>query len=214
MAFAAGIPTQAKADILAGKHMDPVTVTGTISGTTAVAVTAGDTKGMYVGQSVSGSGIPAGTTVDAITGTTSFTLSQASTNASGVAITVYDKYMCALYTQAGATGMNATATVYGTTGEIINGTGGTAGYTAGGVEVARLATVASGTKGVASFANPTFATLTTPAGGVDAWVIYNASQGNKIIEIGALATPLQCTAATGTITMPTQDSTTGVLRLA
>jgi hypothetical protein len=123
-----------------------------------------------------------------------------------------DSYKCALYVQANATTMNSTATTYSTTGEIANGSGGTAGYTAGGVSVTRSTTIASGTKAVASFANCVFTTLTTPSGGVDAYVIYNTTNSNKIIYIGALGST-SSTNSTLTVTMPTQDSTTGLIRL-
>lgn len=56
----------------------------TISGTTTVTVTAGDTTKLRVGQPVFGTNIPAGTTIAAITGINTFTLSQAATNGTSI----------------------------------------------------------------------------------------------------------------------------------
>ncbi|MBI4799667.1 MAG: hypothetical protein HY794_13270 [Desulfarculus sp.] len=59
---------------------------GTISGGTSVTLTTGTTTGLATGMTVTGSGISAGTTIT-VTGLTTFTLSQAATNASGIAMT-------------------------------------------------------------------------------------------------------------------------------
>lgn len=57
-----------------------------ISGTTTVTLTSGNTTKMRVGQAVFGQNIAAGTTIAAITGLKTFTLSQAGTNGSSLSI--------------------------------------------------------------------------------------------------------------------------------
>jgi hypothetical protein len=125
-----------------------------------------------------------------------------------------DVYKCALIVQANATDMDANATTFtGVTGQIATGVDGCAGYTAGGVVVARNATAANGGKSIIDFADPTFTGLTTPATPPDGYVIYNTSKSNKILRIGAIA-PTSCTNGTLTITMPVPDATTGFIRTA
>jgi len=211
MAFAAGLPTATKRDILAGVHMEPMTFTGnTTSGSPTVA-SLSSTTGFYVGQLISGAGIPAACTIIAITTTTLTLSANATATATGVTLTSSDNYFCALYTQAGATTMNASATVYSTTGEV-SGTG----YTAGGFAVTRNASGTSSTSGIADFVDPSIPSVTLT--GVDAYVIYNKSQGNKIFYIGLLAAALSPTAGTLTIIMPPSgggapDSTNALIRI-
>ena len=81
---------------------NPLHVTGTIATGTAVTLTVGsltpDTPGgstynNYVGWAVTGSGVPAGTTISAVSGSTAFTLSQSATNATGVSLTLSAPYV-------------------------------------------------------------------------------------------------------------------------
>jgi len=123
-----------------------------------------------------------------------------------------DSFKAALYL-ASAT-MNASATVYTVTGEV-SGTG----YGAGGVAVTMgtvpTATNSSATAGVA-FVTPsasityTTVTLTTA---FDAVLLYNSTQGNTAVSVHTFGSQT-VTAGTFTLTMPSNTTTTALIRLA
>lgn len=110
--------------------------------------------------------------------------------------------------------VNAATTAYSATNEV-SGTN----YTAGGVTVtnatAPTATNSSATAGV-GFWTPsasityTTVTLSTP---FDTVLLYNATQGNKAISVHTFGAQT-VTAATFTLSMPTNSTTTAALRLA
>jgi hypothetical protein len=123
-----------------------------------------------------------------------------------------DSFKAALYL-ASAT-MNAASTVYTVTGEV-SGTG----YTAGGVAVttgtAPTATNSSATAGVA-FVTPSASityTTVTLATAFDAVLIYNSTQGNTAVSVHTFGSQT-ITAGTFTLTMPSNTTTTALLRLA
>jgi len=123
-----------------------------------------------------------------------------------------DTFKAALFL-ASAT-INAATTAYSTTGEV-SGTG----YTAGGVTVtnatAPTATNASATAGVgywtpsASFVY-TSVTLSTA---FDTVLLYNSTQSNKAVSVHTFGSQT-ITAGTFTLTMPSNTTTTALLRLA
>ena len=124
--------------------------------------------------------------------------------------TTPDSFKAALYL-ASAT-MNAGATVYTATGEV-SGTG----YTAGGVDLTGTPDwIAPASSGTTAYTTPsasivyTTVTLTTA---FDAVLIYNATQGNKAVSVHTFGSQT-ITAGTFTLTMPTNDSSTGLLRIA
>jgi len=110
---------------------------------------------------------------------------------------------------------DASTTVYNTTGEV-SGTG----YTAGGVTVTNATTAptftnASATAGVAFFTPSasivyTTVTLTTA---FDAVLLYNFTQSLKAISVHTFGSQT-ITAGTFTLTMPSNTTTTALLRLA
>jgi hypothetical protein len=118
-----------------------------------------------------------------------------------------DTFKAALYL-ASAT-YNASTTAYSTTGEV-TGTG----YTAGGVTVTNANQPA--TSGTTAYWTPsanfvwTGATLSTA---FDAVLIYNSTQSNKAVAVYTFGSQT-ITAGTLTLTMPTNDATNGLLRLA
>ena len=100
-------------------------------------------------------------------------------------------------------------TVYNTTGEV-SGTN----YTAGGV------TVTNGTEpaatGTTAFWTPSASivyTNVTLATAFDAVLLYNSTQGDKAISVHTFGSQT-ITAGTLTLTMPTNDATTGLIRIA
>lgn len=123
-----------------------------------------------------------------------------------------DTFKAALYL-ASAT-VNASTTVYSTTGEV-TGTN----YTAGGVNVtmgtAPTGTNSSATAGVA-FVTPSASitfTNVTLATAFDAVLLYNSSQSNKSVSVHTFGSQT-ITAGTFTLTMPSNTTTTALLRLA
>lgn len=123
-----------------------------------------------------------------------------------------DTFKAALYLTTAT--LNASTTVYSTTGEV-TGTG----YTAGGVTVTNAtpptSTNSSTTAGVgywtpsASFVYTTV-TLTTA---FDTVLVYNSTQSNKAVSVHTFGSQT-ITAGTFTLTMPSNTTTTALLRLA
>jgi hypothetical protein len=128
------------------------------------------------------------------------------------AATTADTFKGALYL-ASAT-YNASTTAYSATGEV-SGTN----YTAGGVTVtnatAPTATNSSATAGVAYWtpsASLTYSNVTLSTA-FDAVLIYNSSQSNKAVSVHTFGSQT-ITAGTFTLTMPTNNTTNALLRLA
>jgi len=125
-----------------------------------------------------------------------------------------DTFKAALYF-ASAT-IDASTTAYSVTGEVTNTSG--SGYTAGGVTVtnatAPLSTNASATAGVAYWTPSaslqwTALTITTA---FDALLLYNSTQSNKAVSVFSFGSQT-ITAGTFTLTMPSNTTTTALLRL-
>lgn len=124
--------------------------------------------------------------------------------------TTADSFKAALYLASATTGV--ANTVYTATGEV-SGTG----YTAGGVDLTGTPDwVAPSSTGTTAFSTPTasivFTTVTLTTA-FDAVMIYNSTQGNKAVGVFTFGSQT-ITAGTLTLTMPTNDATTGLLRLA
>jgi hypothetical protein len=109
---------------------------------------------------------------------------------------------------------NAATTAYSVTGEVSG-----AGYTAGGVTVTAAtpptATNSSATAGVAFFtpsASITYTSVTLTTA-FDAVLIYNSTQSNKAVAVYTFGSQT-ITAGTFTLTMPSNTTTTALLRLA
>jgi len=123
-----------------------------------------------------------------------------------------DTFKAALYL-ASAT-VNASTTAYSATNEV-SGTN----YTAGGVSItawnAPTATNSSSTAGVA-FTTPTASisyTSVTLSTAFDCVLIYNSTQSNKAVSVHTFGSQT-ITAGTFTLTMPTNNTTNALLRLA
>lgn len=124
--------------------------------------------------------------------------------------TTADSFKAALYLVSATT--NASNTVYTSTGEV-SGTG----YSAGGVDLTGspdwVAPTSSGTTAYSTPTNSFVYTTVTLATAFDAVMIYNSTQGNKAVSVHTFGSQT-ITAGTFTLTMPTNDSTTGLIRLA
>lgn len=126
-----------------------------------------------------------------------------------------DTFKAALYF-ASAT-VNASTTAYSSTGEVTNTSG--SGYTAGGTTVTNAtpptSTNTSATAGVGYWtpsASFTWTALTVTTA-FDAVLIYNSTQSNKAVSVHTFGSQT-ITAGTFTLTMPTNNSSAALLRLA
>ena len=117
-----------------------------------------------------------------------------------------DTIKAALYLASATTGPSNTA--YTATGEVSG-----SGYSAGGITVTNA--TAPDTSGTTAYWTPSaslvFTTVTLSS--TDAVMLYNSTQSNKAIEVCTF-TAQAPTAATLTLTMPTNDASTGLLRIA
>jgi len=123
------------------------------------------------------------------------------------ASTTADTFKAALYLDSAT--VNAATTVYSSTGEVSG-----SGYTAGGVTVT-FGTPPS-TSGTTAFVTPS-ASISYPgvtlSTAFDAVLIYNSTQSNKAVSVHTFGSQI-VTAGTFTLTMPTNDASTGLIRLA
>jgi hypothetical protein len=128
------------------------------------------------------------------------------------AVTTVDTFKAALYLSSAT--YNAATTAYSVTGEV-SGTG----YSAGGVTVTTAtpptATNSSATAGVAFFTPSASITYTsvTLSTAFNAVLIYNSTQSNKAVAVYTFGDQT-ITAGTFTLTMPSNTTSTALLRLA
>lgn len=127
------------------------------------------------------------------------------------ASTTVDSFKAALYLVSAT--YNASTTAYSATGEV-SGTG----YTAGGVAVTMgtvpTATNSSATAGVA-FVTPSASfvyTTVTLSTAFDTVLLYNSTQSNKAVSVHTFGSQT-ITAGTFTLTMPSNTTSTALLRL-
>lgn len=121
--------------------------------------------------------------------------------------TAADTFKAALYL-ASAT-VNASTTAYSATGEV-SGTN----YTAGGVTVTNA--TAPSTSGTTAIWTPSASivyTSVTLSTSFDAVLIYNSTQGNAAVSVHTFGAQT-ITAGTLTLTMPTNDASNALIRLA
>ena len=124
-----------------------------------------------------------------------------------------DTFKAALYTTTASPAINAATTAYSATGEV-SGTG----YTAGGVTVtnatAPASTNSSATAGVGYWTpsgNLVYTTVTLTTA-FDTVLIYNSTQSNKAVSVHTFGSQT-ITAGTFTLTMPSNTTSTALLRL-
>lgn len=124
-------------------------------------------------------------------------------------VTTKDTFKIALYLATASRG--AADTVYNTTGELA----GTGNYTQGGAAITNAN--APATSGTTAYWTPsasvTWSALTS-SGAFDAAVIYNDASTNKNEVSVHTFSSQSITAADFTLTMPTNDATTGLIRVA
>lgn len=121
--------------------------------------------------------------------------------------TTADTFKAALYL-ASAT-YNASTTAYSATGEVSG-----ANYTAGGVTISSWNAPAS--SGTTAYTTPTASfswTTVTLSTAFDAVLIYNSTQSNRAVSVHTFGSQT-VTAGNFSLTMPTNDSTNALLRIA
>lgn len=121
-----------------------------------------------------------------------------------------DTFKMALYLTTAT--IDSTATAYTATGELAA----TGNYTAGGVTVTNATAPANtGGTGVVAFWTPSASvtwTALTSSGAFDCALLYNSTQGNKAVASFTFGSQT-VTAGNFSLIMPTNDLTTGLLRL-
>jgi len=131
-------------------------------------------------------------------------------NATGIpahTVSTADTFKAALYLTSAT--VNASTTAYSASNEV-SGTG----YSAGGVTV--TFGTAPNSSGTTSFLTPSASityTTVTLATAFDAMLLYNTSQSNKSVAVYTF-TAQTVAAGTFSLTMPTNDASTGLLRIA
>lgn len=118
-----------------------------------------------------------------------------------------DTFKAALYLTSAT--VDASTTAYSSTGEV-TGTN----YSAGGVSVTNA--TAPTTSGTTAYWTPSASivyTNVTLSSAFDAVLIYNSTQSNKAVSVHTFGSQT-VTAGTFTLTMPTNDASTGLIRLA
>ena len=124
--------------------------------------------------------------------------------------TTADSFKAALYLTTAT--INAATTAYTATGEV-SGTN----YTAGGVDLTGSPDwIAPTSSGTTAYSTPTaniVYTNVTLSTAFDAVLIYNSTQSNKAVSVHTFGSQT-ITAGTLTLTMPVNDSSTGLIRIA
>jgi hypothetical protein len=120
--------------------------------------------------------------------------------------TAADSFKAALYLTTAT--VNASTTVYSSTNEVTG-----SGYTAGGVTVTNATAPTS--SGTTAYWTPSASIVysTVTVGPTDCVLIYNDTQGNKAVAAFTFASQT-VTAGTLTLTMPTNDASNALLRIA
>jgi hypothetical protein len=124
--------------------------------------------------------------------------------------TTPNTFYIALYTA--AAGIDATTTVYTVTGEVVG-----TGYTAGGLPlVINQNPVAANNIGNVPTAYASFAPISWPSASFTARgaLIYNATQGNKSVAVLDFGADKTVSGTTFTITFPTADANSAIIRIA
>jgi len=124
--------------------------------------------------------------------------------------TTPDSFKAALYLTTAT--VNAASTAYTASGEV-SGTN----YTAGGVDLTGSPDwIAPASSGTTAYTTPTASivyTTVTLTTAFDAVMIYNSTQSNKAVSVHTFGSQT-ITAGTFTLTMPTNDASTGLIRIA
>lgn len=218
-------------EFLQGGHNFNATLSGvSVTNTSGQATLTGlaSTAGISVGMSVSGTNVAAGSVVASVDSATQITMSKVSTGAVTSATFTADTFKLLLINASPARTYDHTQTNVGTPGTgtpsasnvgtdevAASGT-----YVSGGATLTNVAPILSSTTACVSFSNVSFtsATISTSAA-----IIYNSSnkQGaastpisGRAVEVLDFGGTQSVSGGTLTLSFPTQNSTSSVLRIA
>jgi hypothetical protein len=121
--------------------------------------------------------------------------------------TTADTFKAALFLASATIGASTTA--YSTTGELAA----SGNYTAGGVTFTWVAPTSSGTTAYSTPSASFSWTALTSSGAFDACELYNSTQSNKAVAVYTFGSQ-SITAGNFSLTMPTNDSSNALLRIA
>lgn len=116
-----------------------------------------------------------------------------------------DVFKIALYTS--AANLDATTTVYTTSGEVATG----GGYTAGGNTLTGATVSLTGTTAFVDFSDTSWSAATITARGA---LIYNSSKSNKAVAVLDFGSDKVSSGGTFTIQFPANDSASAIVRIA
>lgn len=218
-----------KSELMQASHNfnGSVTPTGNTTSASASVTSVSSMSGVVVGMAISGTGIPASTTVANITSATALTLSaNATATGTGVTLTITgDPFYIALIGSSYTGTYDANITNYGTgSGSPSTSNVGTdevsgTGYTAGGVALSNSTpTYTTGNPGTAYTtpgANPSWTSATFSTVGA---LIYNKSTRNgysagRSVSVHSFSGTQSVSSGTLTVVMPTNSSTQALIRL-
>ncbi|QAY96717.1 hypothetical protein CWB41_14055 [Methylovirgula ligni] len=224
-----GMCDSAKVEFLAGAHsfeasQSAVSCSGTSTQFTLTSLAS--TAALVVGMAVSGTNVASGAVIASIDSSTQVTLSKAHTGTVTAASFGGDPFSILLINGSPAHTFDHTQTNVGTPG---SGTPGTAnvgtdevsasgtGYTSGGFALTNIAPALSSTTATTSFSvNPSWTSATFTA---SAALIYNTAKrlggiAGRSISVHDFGGNQSVTAGTFTLLMPTNNSSSAILRIA
>ena len=224
MTITTGMAVTFKSELLQASHCFNAAPgsapTGNLTSASASVSTVSSLTGISIGQAITGTGIPANTTVIAMPSTSSLTLSAAATATNtGVTLTLSGDQMNMALIKSGMAGTYTAATttnystVTGNSDEVANGSG----YTTGGVNLGAV-TPTNDSTSVAwtSFTpNPSWTSATFSTAGC---LIYNTAKrnagvANRAVSVHDFGGTQSVSAGTLTILLPASSNTTAILRL-
>ena len=115
-----------------------------------------------------------------------------------------DAFKVALYTSSAS--LDASTTAYSTSNEVSG-----SGYSAGGATLTNVTPTTSGTTAYVDFADVTFSNSTITARGC---LIYNSSDSNKAVAVFDFGSDQASSSSNFTITFPTADASSAIVRIA
>ena len=115
-----------------------------------------------------------------------------------------DTFKVALYKSSAS--LDASTTAYSTSNEVSG-----SGYSAGGATLTNVTPTTSGTTAYVDFADVTFSNSTITARGC---LIYNSSDSNKAVAVFDFGSDQASSSSNFTITFPTADASSAIVRIA
>jgi hypothetical protein len=209
------LATSFKKDLLNGFHSmaAPTTATANVASASTSVTSLSSCTGICLGMSVTGTNIAASTFV-AGTGTTTLTLSKASTGAisGGTLSFAADSYSIALVKTSPGGTFDATMTNYSSlsSDEVSSGSG----YTTGGIALTSAGAVTSGTTAIMDFADVSWTSASFSCTGAVIYQTNARAEGvtGRVVSTHSIG---DTTVSSGTLSLifPTPDASNAIIRL-